>query len=78
MPDSLFPPSEEQVGTTSTPEPHQIVREYIQASEQVLLQQDGLSNLDKLLLLDIHVLEGTLTVEFEDGSQVLLSQAVDF
>jgi len=53
MPDSLFPPSEEQVGTTSTPEPHQILREYIKASEQVLLQQDGLSNLDKLLLLDM-------------------------
>ena len=42
MSDSLLPPSEKKFRTTSASEPHQIVREYIKASEQLLIQ-NGLS-----------------------------------
>ena len=52
MPDSLLPRSEKKFRTTAASEPHQIMREYIQASEQ-LLMQNGLSDQDKLLLLDM-------------------------
>ena len=50
MSDSLLLPSEKKFKATSASEPHQIVREYIQASQQVL-RQNGISDLDKLLLL---------------------------
>jgi len=64
----LLPTSEKKFRTTSASEPHQIVREYIQASEQ-LLMQNGLSDLDKLLLLDMTGRMTQMLLGWKDESQ---------
>ena len=64
----LLPPSEKKFRTTSASEPHQIVREYIQASEQVLIQ-NGLSDQDKLLLLDMTGRMTQMLLGWKDESQ---------
>jgi hypothetical protein len=64
----LLPSSEKKLRTTSAPEPHQIVREYIQASEQVLIQ-NGLSDQDKLLLLDMTGRMTQMLLGWKDESQ---------
>ena len=68
MSDFLLPASEKKFRTTSASEPHQIVREYIQASEQ-LLMQNGLSDQDKLLLLDITGRMTQMLLGWHDESQ---------
>ena len=68
MPDSLLPRSEKKFRTTSASEPHQIMREYIQASEQLLIQ-NGLSDQDKLLLLDMTGRMTQKLLDWRDESQ---------
>ncbi len=68
MSDSLLPPSEKKLRTTSASEPHQIVREYIQVSEQLLIQ-NGLSDHDKLLLLDMTGRMTQMLLDWKDESQ---------
>ena len=64
----LLPQSEKKFRTTSASEPHQIVWEYIQASEQVLIQ-NGLSDQDKLLLLDMTGRMTQMLLGWKDESQ---------
>jgi hypothetical protein len=68
MSDSFLPPSEKKFRTTSASNPHQIVREYIQASEQ-LLRQNDISNQDKLLLLDMTGRMTQMLLGWKDESQ---------
>ncbi len=68
MSDSLLPPSEKKFRTTSASEPHQIMREYIQASEQLLIL-NGLSDHDKLLLLDMTGRMTQMLLDWKDESQ---------
>ncbi len=68
MSDSLLLPSEKKFKATSASEPHQIVREYIQASQQVL-RQNGISDLDKLLLLDMTGRMTQMLLDWKDESQ---------
>ena len=64
----LLPPSEKKFRTTSASEPHQIVREYIQASKPLLIQ-NGLSDQDKLLLLDMTGRMTQMLLGWKDESQ---------
>ena len=64
----LLPTSEQKFRTTSASEPHQIMREYIQASEQLLIQ-NGLSDQDKLLLLDMTGRMTQKLLDWRDESQ---------
>jgi len=68
MSDTFLPPSEKKFRTTSASNPHQIVREYIQASEQ-LLRQNDISNQDKLLLLDMTGRMTQMLLGWKDESQ---------
>lgn len=68
MSDSLLPPSEKKFRTPSASNPHQIVREYIQTSEQLLLQND-ISIQDKLLLLDMTGRMTQMLLGWKDESQ---------
>ena len=68
MSDSLLPSSEKKLRTTCAADPHQIVREYIQASEQLLIQ-NGISDQDKLLLLDMTGRMTQMLLDWKDESQ---------
>jgi len=68
MSDILLPSSEKKFRTTSASNTHQVVREYIQASEQLLIQND-ISNQDKLLLLDMTGRMTQMLLGWKDESQ---------
>jgi hypothetical protein len=72
MSDSLLPPSEKKFRATSASEPHQIVREYIHVSEQVL-KQNGLSDQDKLLVLDMTGRLTQMLLGWKDEERLLSS-----
>ena len=68
MSDSLLPLAEKKFRATSASDPHQIVREYIQASQQLLIQ-NNISDLDKLLLLDMTGRITQMLLGWQDESQ---------
>ena len=68
MSDSLLPLAEKKFRATSASDPHQIVREYIQASQQLLIQ-NNISDLDKLLLLDMTGRMTQMLLGWKDESQ---------
>jgi len=68
MSDSLLPLAEKKFRATSASDPHQIVQEYIQASQQLLIQ-NNISDLDKLLLLDMTGRMTQMLLGWQDESQ---------